>query len=471
MTPKVDIKQLMVERRPDPRMAPPRHVMTRYVVPLLLLVGFAGLLIWSFRDAWSAGQPVTVVPVVVTRSTLSAAEGTPLFRAAGWVEPRPTASVVTALAEGVIRELLVVEDQEVAAGQTIAVLIDNDARLGLEQAEAEKKLREAEIEVLRTSSEKELANLGFQVQAAKAREDIARIDFDNRTKLFKDGVTSDVNVQKAKSELTAATAHVEELRKRHENFEREYKASLRAAAARLNQAEVAMRAAELRLQRMAVKAPVAGKVLALVAKPGQRLMGLGLGQMEASTVVTLYDPLKLQVRADVRLEDLSRVRPAQAVRIETAALPGGFVEGEVLFSTSQANIQKNTLEVKVALKNPPRVLRPDMLVEATFLAPPSADKSEQSGEHFRLYVPRLLIQGTNQEARVWIVEPGHERAQLRAVKLGQAAGELVEVTSGLDPTQRLIVAGRETLREGDRIRVTGEDTAIGVAGVHKDKGH
>src|SRR5207245_8950845 len=141
-------------------------------------------------------------------------------------------------------------------------------------------------------------------------------------------------------------------------------------------------------------------------------MGLGIGTMEASTVVTLYDPQKLQVRADVRLEDLPRVRPGQAVRIITAALVNQAVEGEVLFATSQADIQKNTLQVNVALKNPPPVLRPDMLVEATFLAPPSSDNSQKESELFRLYVPRSLIQGANQDSRVWIVEPGKQRAKL-----------------------------------------------------------
>src|SRR5205823_9016957 len=104
---------------------------------------------------------------------------------------------------------------------------------------------------------------------------------------------------------------------------------------------------------------------------GSRLMGLATGtHQDASTVVTLYDPASLQVRADVRLEDVPRVVPGQRVRIETPATAP--MAGEVLFATSQADIQKNTLQVKVAVTDPPPALRPDMLVQATFLAPAAA---------------------------------------------------------------------------------------------------
>ena len=70
---------------------------------------------WSARDYWLPAKPVTVVPVILTRAEVQQA-GTPLFQAAGWIEPRPTAVMCSALVEGVVEELLVVEGQEVRAG-------------------------------------------------------------------------------------------------------------------------------------------------------------------------------------------------------------------------------------------------------------------------------------------------------------------------------------------------------------------
>ena len=63
-----------------------------------------------------------VVPVHVARAEVQQA-GTPLFKAAGWVEPRPTPILVAALASGVVERLLVVEDQAVETGQPVAELV------------------------------------------------------------------------------------------------------------------------------------------------------------------------------------------------------------------------------------------------------------------------------------------------------------------------------------------------------------
>lgn len=468
MNPNIDLRQLAIRRdAPGPAgdIRLRRHVWTRYVIPGLLLAGFLGLLAWALREALLPARPVTVVPVLATRAAVAQEAGTPLFQAAGWVEPRPTAVAVTALAEGVIEQLFVVENQEVKAGEKVAQLVEDDARLALRMAEAEKALKDAEVEALEASTKKELANLSFQTQAAEARERLAGLELERKTELFAGGAGSDLAVNRAKTELATAQAGLRELQIRQRNLEREAQALVEAARARQRVARVAVETAELRLKRMVVRAPLTGRVLGLVGRPGMRVMGQSAGAgPDASTVVTMYDPRSLQVRADVRFEDLPKVRPGQPVKVEAAALPGQAVEGEVLFTTSQADIQKNTLQVKVALKDPPAVLRPDMLVEATFLALPPAGTPSISAERVRLLVPRSLVDGDAKGGKVWVVDQEAGVARLRAVKLGPAAGtELVEVVEGLRPADRLIAGGREGLQDGQRVRVTGEDPAYGVA--------
>jgi RND family efflux transporter MFP subunit len=230
---------------------------------------------------------------------------------------------------------------------------------------------------------------------------------------------------------------------------------------------VALEAARLRLERTTVRAPVAGRVLALVGRPGMRLMGLVPGSLhDSSTVVSLYDPARLQVRADVRLEDVPRVRPGQRVKVEAAAAPGGPLDGEVLFATAQADIQKNTLQVKVALKAPPSTLRPDMLVQLTFLAPKAPKSTGSVSARLRLLVPRQLVESGEPGggSRVWVADQAAGVARLRAVKLGAAAGDLVEVVEGLNAGDRLIAGGREGLRDGQRVTITGEDTLAAPPG-------
>ena len=122
------------------------------------------------------------------------------------------------------------------------------------------------------------------------------------------------------------------------------------------------------------------------------------GTHYASTVVTLYDPKRMQVRADVRLENVPQVQPGQKVRIETAAVPKPL-EGEVLFATALTNIGKNTLQVKVSITDPPGTLKPGMLSDLTFLRPPSVEKAGGESKQLRLFIPRALVDFRRPRAR------------------------------------------------------------------------
>ena len=516
----VDLQALAVDRslRGDRReVRRPRHFFTRYVLPAVLILGFAGVLVWSLRDRWLTATPVSVVPVTATR-TMAMATDTPLFTSAGWVEPRPTPVLVSSLVEGVVERLTVIEGQEVATGEPIAYLVDADAKLAVRQAQAELDLRQAErasAEAALTAAEKleaepiarqaeladadaqltkvetELARLPSQIEAAEARHVLAEQEVAAKT-AAKDALPA-LTLKRAQSELAVAKAQIEEFRRQAEALVREQtalsrrrdvlsrqlelkidekraaaeaRAKVTVAKAQIEQAETSLAGAELRLARSIIRAPVAGKILALVARPGTKLMGLAPAAMaDSSTVVTMYDPASLQVRADVRLEDVPHVLIGQSVQIETPAA-GGPLAGKVVAVTSLADIQKNTLQVKASVDNPPPVIKPDMLVQVTFLAPPQAAPAAGQGEAIlRIGVPSELVEGSGDDARVWVADLAAGVARQRRIAVGRPISrELVEVTSGLAIGDRLIVAGRESLEDGTRIRVTQEDSSLGKGG-------
>lgn len=516
MTTELDLSQLAIDRDTQRPLAGThrRRWLSRYAVPGSVLLGFLALLAWAVRDRLLPSTPVTVIPVMVTRAAAHAV-GTPLFHAAGWVEPRPTPVLTPALTDGIVAELLVVEGQEVESGQPVARLIDTDAHLALEQAQADLDLRTAELESaqaelraarlrreqpvhleahvaeahsLLAKTETERAGMPFLIQAAEARLEYTRQSLSGK-QAAEPAISRRVLLE-AQSDFDRAQAELQELQARKLGLERESdalrqrhgalarqlellidetrheadaQAQVHAAEARRRQAELSVQAAQLRLQRMVVTAPVSGRVLSLVARPGSRVTGPDRNEEHSgSTVVTLYDPHRLQVRADVRLEDVPLIQPGQAVQIETASVREP-IRGEVLLATSQASVQKNTLEVKVALVAPPPEVRPEMLVKATFLA---VDKEGEPSRDFqpaeRLLVPRQLVEAAANGPTVWVADPSG-RADRRPVQLGKAVtAELVEVVAGLSATDRLIAEGRQGLISGQRITIAGDDPGIGI---------
>lgn len=514
----IDLKGLAIRREPGerPTIAPKRRIVSRVVLPGLLIIGFASVLGWAARDVYLPRTAVTVAPVRVSLAEFQTG-GTPLFNAAGWIEPRPTAIRVAALASGVVEELLVVEDQQVTAGEPIARLVDEDARLALEQAQALLQLRESEVreaeaavaaaqvnfdipahlelpvaeaEAALAAVETELSNLPHQRERAEARRAFAKFDLETREKLSQGRATTQLQIEKSRAEHDAASAEVAELTRREPALRKhqtalsrqvaaaakrlelktdeiqmleESRARLLGAESRLSQAQVAVDEAKLRFSRMVIPAPVDGRILNLIALPGSQL-SIGTGPMtgdDRSTVVKMYQPGQLQVRVDVRFEDLPKTGRGQPVEIRSPALPEPLI-GHVLFLTGFANIQKNTLEVKISIDDPPDVLKPEMLVDVTFLAPKTdADDGESEGQ-FRLFVPRSLVQREGDAAFVWIANVAERTARRQRITIGPAQTPgFTEVIDGLTAASRLIASGYEQLSDGDRIRITG-DAALEV---------
>ncbi|EMI19881.1 efflux transporter, RND family, MFP subunit [Rhodopirellula maiorica SM1] len=511
----LDLSQLAMDRSPRGETTAAhtsrKRWVSRYGVPIGILVGFVMLIGAAAGRRLLPQHAVTVVPVIVKRTELQPS-GTPLFQAAGWIEPRPTAIRVAALASGVIEELLVVEGQSVSKGEPIASLIAIDAELAVEQAKNSLAIREGELnraiaerdaakirlqnpvhlqvplsdaESRLAKAQTELAKLPFLIEAAQAQVKFSLSSMQGK-RAAEEAIARRI-VQQSESEYAAAMANLHELQQRGPNIQQEVKAlqgkvdalqqqlellveetrQLQEAEAKVasaiglrNEAKLRLRQAELTLQRNTVLAPMDGRILSLVASPGTRVTGIdGSSGQGSSTVVEMYDPERLQVRADVRLEDVPMVTRGQSVEIKTAS-SDGVIQGRVLQMTSSANIQKNTLEVKVELIDPPPTVSPEMLVTTTFLAPIVAVSNDEIIQSERVFAPQRLIQSSDERSFVWIVD-FDQRAQRRSIETGNPAADgLIEIQSGLNVTDKLIATGQDGLQPGKPVIVTGDAPSI-----------
>ncbi len=502
---------------PSPATSPRRPIrkrlLTRVVIPVAILGGFLSLLVVTAGLQWMPRHHVTVIPVLVDNSQ-TAASDVALFQAAGWVEPRPQSVAIAALAAGVVDELLVVDGQLVERDEPVARLFTKDAELAARQSKANLALRQGELarchaelraataqhakpvhlEVVLSDAQgllakvrTELASLPFQIDAARSKETFAKQNLMGK-QAAREALVGRI-VQQAESEHSSAKATLDELLQRQPFLQKEVDAleskvagietqlelliderrqleealaKVQSATAIVEEAQIQVEQAELNLSRMLVTAPIRGRILRVAVSRGARVMGLEAhaGQ-STSTVALMYDPEKLQVRADVRLEDVPKIRNGQRVEIQTASATE-TIQGRVLQATSSANIQKNTLEVKVELIDTPPSITPEMLVTATFFSPESLEVASQFKSTMRMLVPKSLVDTTDSGTFVWTVDE-RQRATRKAVVLGQQrSSELTEIVSGLNPTDKLIVQGRETIAEGSRLRIIGEDQNLGI---------
>ncbi len=487
---------------PEP---PPRRA-TRLVLPLALLAAFVGVFLYAARDALRPRRSVHVVPVVVKTSAEATGAGEVVATAAGWVEPDPFPVHVSTLADGVVAEMLVLEGQEVQAGQVLARLVPDDAELALRRAEAELAAATAAVDVAAarataaetdwahpTELERELgraraahdaaraarARLDAEIAMAEAQLAVLHDDARRLAALLPSRSATEAEVTRAQLEVAVQDANVAAARARRAELDAEIaatRADLAAADERLRlrvadtrelqaaradlalaraseaRARAARDEARLRRERMEIRAPVAGVVMRRLGEPGSRLM-LGMDGMEASWVVDLYDPARLQVRVDVALADAARIGVGTRARVVAESYRDAPLEGEVSRLVHYADIQKNTAQAKVRLVAPPAGLKPETLARVEFFGSGQAAPGATGAR--RVWAPRELVAG----GRALVAGAG-DVAELRDVKLGGGHdGAWVEVLDGLLPGDRLIDAPPDAAPQpGEHVRIEGEST-------------
>ncbi|MBL9149589.1 MAG: efflux RND transporter periplasmic adaptor subunit [Phycisphaerae bacterium] len=488
---------------------PRRRRLTRIGVPVLVFGGAAATIAWS---AWHTLVPAPLVrttPVVVRLASLpdgadgaqAATSSAAAVQAAGWIEPAPFPIAVPALAEGVIESMTVLEGERVERGAVIARLVTDDADIAVANAAAEVAVKDAAVAAARAARERArverdtlveetraLAVAESKVAAAEAA--IALLDADARTALATEveasdalrrlegaragGGVSEADVVRAASRAEAARAAVAALPARRRMLDAalaEAQADARAArterellvarTASLAAADAALAGAiaeqemanarrdeaSLRRRRMDVRAPADGVVLARLAAPGMRVGGDG-----DAPVAQLYDPSSLQVRADVANVDIGLVGVGMPATITVEALPNQTLTGRVTRIVGQADLQKNTVQVKIAIDEPPATLRPDMLCRVRIGGPAQGGPTQAS--RMRLFVPKSLVRD-GAVVTIGPVDRGLARAATRKVEVGADSGEWVEVVHGLAPGDLLV---DPSIADGAAVRVESEGT-------------
>jgi RND family efflux transporter MFP subunit len=388
-----------------------------------------------------------------------------LFQASGWFEADPYPFRATALASGVVSEVHVLEGRSVTRGEPIVTLIREDSELRGEAAAASLEAAKAALEAARSDHALSLAreeSMRREIDVAEARRS-ELADLAKRTRELGPEVISEQDITQAQLRLRTQEATIAALEARL--LEQEIDSERLAGFLRVREGEYAaalvrLREARLELERMVVRAPVDGIIQRLEAAPGQKKV-LMADAPESATVALLFRPDQLQARIDVPLAEAHALRAGQAVLLESEFLPRETLRGRVSRIVGEADLQRNTLQAKVAIEDPPPGLRPEILCRARFLdtalggeeAGPSLS-SRRAGKGLEVLVPGpALFAERDKAASVWVVDETGRRLEKRSLRLGEShAGGYIPVREGLRPGDRVVMNPLPDLREGQRIR-------------------
>ena len=253
----------------------------------------------------------------------------------------------------------------------------------------------------------------FKIDDAELQAQVARVEADRDLARQSLARTRDLLSQKASSQ-----------------------AELERADATMRSTEAQLEGLKVRLARTLVRAPFAGVM-------GQRMVSLGDYVTTDTRLAALQTVSPQRASFQVPERYAEQLEPGQSVTFRVAALPGREFTGKVDFVDPIVQLPGRTILVKARVPNPRRELQSGMFIEArlaTAVRPNAVVIPEDAV---------LPLQGAN---FVWVVADG--KATRRQVELGVRTPGFVEVKSGVENNEQVVVGGQERLAEGAPVQAT-----------------
>lgn len=204
---------------------------------------------------------------------------------------------------------------------------------------------------------------------------------------------------------------------------------------------------------ISVPAPIDGVITERQANPG-------LNVDTSTPLFTVVDLSQMWVQGDLYEKDFPRVRVGSPAMITTTAYPGLALGGRVAYIDPQLNEQTRTARVRVEVPNPRRELRLGMFAEMRIGA--------QDAPRV-VTVAREAVQTVGDRHVVYLARSGQSgRFIEREVRVGEVSGNMVEITSGVNPGDVVVTKGSFFVRaERERLglRAPGGNAPAAMGGM------
>jgi len=210
---------------------------------------------------------------------------------------------------------------------------------------------------------------------------------------------------------------------------------LESLAATRDADRAASTAAEARLAETVIRAPFAGRL-------GLRRVSIGTLVSPDTVITTLDDTATIKLDFDVPETALSRVAEGLPIGAQSAAWPGERFEGRIASIDTRVDPVSRTVAVRALVPNPDYRLRPGMFLTVRVL----------HEDVTALIVPEQAVVPEQSRQFVFVVS-GDGVVEKRQIELGRRRPGQVEVVSGVEAGELVVVEGTQKAQPGKRVEV------------------
>jgi len=191
-----------------------------------------------------------------------------------------------------------------------------------------------------------------------------------------------------------------------------------------------------RLAKLKVKAPFSGTITNLTYYTGNTRIEA------ASALLSIMDYSKLHMEINLAEKNMASVKTGQRVNIVNYTIPGDTLQGILAQMSPAIDSETRSFKAVININNSKLLLRPGMFAKGEIVVA-KADTA--------IVIPKDVILAKQNGNTVFVVNKG--LAEERIIEFGLENPKEVQIISGLEKKDRLVVKGFETLRNRSKIKI------------------
>lgn len=340
----------------------------------------------------------------------------------------------------------------VEKGSVLVRLDDRDARLRLEQAEAQVVQQRRAVDTATAALRQAQVRLGLkdgetfdietfsQVKSTRANLVLAEKELARAERLF---ATEDVSrslLDQRRAQRDALLGQLDEARSNAAVAVRAINsAETQVAAARsaIATAETQVDQARKALTDTVIRAPFSGYIAERVADMGEFVTP----NAPNTKVATIVRTSTLRLKIDVPEQSIGKVATGQGISLQVSAYPDRNFSGTVVRVLPSLNAAARTLTVEAEVPNGEGLLKPGQFATV---------RITQSKAENAVLVPAAAVRTEGDLSRVFIVKDGAAREQL--VQTGILEGDMLQIKQGVAEGDVIATSSVGELSDGVLVR-------------------
>jgi HlyD family secretion protein len=337
-----------------------------------------------------------------------------------------------------VQKFYVNRGDHVKPGQLLAVLENGDlvaaaaeSRGAVEQAESNLRTTEG------ATVPEAVVKAQTDVESARSTRDNAKKVVDSREQLFKEGALaqrlvdeSRVAYSQAEAQLQAAQEHLRTLQSVSKQEQ------IKGAAAQVQSAKAHLDSQETQVAYSRVTSPISGII-------ADRPLNVGEMANSGSPLFSIVDISRVIARVDVPQADASAVKIGQTATLTHPDIKDE-VQGKVIVVSPATDPSTTTVQVWIEVNNPDERLKPGTAMHAAI--------ATEVYKAATVVPASAILPGEEGGTAVLTVSPDNI-AHKRAVTLGVRQGNQVQVLSGVNPGESVVIAGGLGLDDKAKVKI------------------